>query len=239
MPIADSAVKQMIVTAQNANVQTAAKKMSSVVLTDNQFNHDGYWSKPMNKVLYIPLAEDLDLFDQNGYDLTVLEQHFAVSNNQSAREHRKHRMAIKQEWFTQEYKIEGAVLNHSLLFERKAYSGDALRQLENWARTLPLIHKVISMRSKWGLDFSMDYVDREGNAFEVLHWEWDSFDYEEISVIKRMIEPKLLGIDWEDAAAEILKNKDQWHHLDFFAQSDWKCNYFGIPRERFKMVAWE
>lgn len=213
--------------------------MSSVVLTDNRFDPNGYWSNPPAKMLYIPLAEDLDLFDQNGYDLTVLEQHFAVSNNVQAREHRKHRMAIKQEWFTQEYKIEGAVLNHSLLFERKAYAGAALKQLTNWAHSLPLLYKVISMRPKWGLDFSMDYVDREGNAFEVLHWEWDSFDYVEIETIKKIIEPRLLAIDWDDAAQEILKHKDQWHHLGFFEQSDWKCNYFGIPKERFKMVAWQ
>lgn len=193
----------------------------------------------MAKVLYIPIPDDLDLFDQNGYDLTVLEQHFAVSNDCRPMEHRRHRMAIKQEWFTQEHRVEGAVLNHSLLFERKAYTGAALKQLENWAKTLPLIYKIIAMRPKWGLDFSMDYVDREGNAFEVLHWEWDSFDYEEISEIKTSIEPKLKDIDWDDAAEQILKHKDQWHHLDFFQQSEWKCSYFGIPNERFKMVTWE
>jgi hypothetical protein len=84
----------------------------------------------------------------------------------------------------------------------------------------------------------MDYVDRAGNVFEVLHWEWDSFDYEEIQAVKLEIEPVLKAIDWQDAAQNILTNKDSWHHLDFFSQSAWKCNYFGIPEERFKMVAW-
>ena len=102
-----------------------------------------------------------------------------------------------------------------------------------------MIHKIISLRPKWGLDFSMDYVDRKGNCFEILHWEWDSFNYEEINNIKIIIEEKLLTIDWQDAGIQILKNKDQWHNLDFFAQSDWKCNYFGIPKERFKMVNWK
>jgi hypothetical protein len=49
----------------------------------------------------------------------------------------------------------------------------------------------------------------------------------------------LLAIDWDEAAEQILKHKAEWHHLDFFAQSAWKCNYFGIPRERFKMVSWQ
>ncbi len=210
-----------------------------IKLSTNSFDPDGYWTKPIAKLVYLPTAEDLDLFDQNGYDLTVLEQHFAYGNWVKPKRHREHIRAIKQDWFTQEDCIEGAHLNHSLLFERKGYAGDALKELKLWAKDLPLIHKIIALRPKWGLDFSMDYADRDGNAFEVLHWEWDSFDYVEVECIRKIIEPTLLSIDWNNAAQEILKRKEQWHHLDFFAQSDWKCRYFGIPRERFKMVAWQ
>jgi hypothetical protein len=85
----------------------------------------------------------------------------------------------------------------------------------------------------------MDYVDRQGYAFEVLHWEWDSFDYLEIEAVRKTIEPVLAAIDWQDAGRQILAAKDQWHHLDFFQQSRWKCKYFGVPEERFKMVAWQ
>jgi len=214
-----------------------ASKM--IILTNNQLNPNGYWDKPIGKMIFKPTIEDLDLFDQNGYDLTVLEQHFASTNDCRPAEHRKHRMAIKQEWFKQSHKIEGAVLNHSLLFERKAYTGRALEQLRQWAQNLPLIYKIIAMRSKWGLDFSMDYVDREGNAFEILHWEYDGFSYEEICAVKSEIEPKIIAIDFDQAGKDLIKYKDKWHHLDFFAQSDWKCEFFGIPRERFKMVVWE
>jgi len=126
-----------------------------------------------------------------------------------------------------------------VLFERKGYSGDAFEQLNTWTNKLPLVHKMISMRPKWGLDFSMDYVDREGNCFEVLHWEWDSFSYDEIEAIRKEIEPIFLSIDWDDAGRDMLKKKSEWHDLDFFAQSDWKCNYFNIPKERFKMVIWK
>ncbi len=212
--------------------------MSSVVITDNKFDPNGYWDKPVEKIVYLPTAEDIALFDQNGYDLTDLEKHYAYSNWTKPKKHREHRVALKQPWFTQEVTIEGPVLNHSLLFERKGYTGAALEELQYWAKTLPLIHKVIALRPKWGLDFSMDYVDCEGNAFEVLHWEWDSFDYDEIEAVRKEIEPVLLAIDWPQAAKDILKYKPQWHHLDFFAQSDWKCDFFGIPKERFKMVIW-
>jgi len=213
--------------------------MSTVVITDNQFDSNPYWSNPVEKILYQPTAEDVALFDQNGYDLTDLEKHYAYSNWSKPKQHREHRVALKQAWFTQDHRIEGVVLNHSLLFERKAYAGAALEQLQYWAKTLPLLHKIIAMRPKWGLDFSMDYADREGNAFELLHWEYDGFDYDEICEVKAQIEPKILAINWEQAAKDLIKYKHEWHHLDFFAQSDWKCNYFGIPKERFKMVIWD
>jgi hypothetical protein len=213
--------------------------MSSVVITDSKFDANGYWTNPVEKIVFLPTAEDVALFDQNGFDLTDLEKHYAYSNWTKPKKHREHRVALKQPWFVQDYTLEGSVLNHSFLFERKGYTGAALEELQYWARTLPLIHKVIALRPKWGLDFSMDYVDRQGNALEVLHWEWDSFNYDEIESVRKTIEPILLAIDWQDAGRQILAQKDQWHNLDFFTQSEWKCNYFGIPKEQFKMVAWQ
>jgi len=210
-----------------------------ITLTNNQFDANGYWDHPVEKLLYQPTIDDLNLFDQNGYDLTPLEQHFAYGNRIPPKKHREHLRAIKQEWFTQQPVIEGAHLNHSLLFERKGYTGAALKELKFWAKTLPLVNKVIALRPKWGLDFSMDYVDREGRAFEVLHWEWDSFNYDETQYIKQTVEPVLLAIDWKDAAQQILDHKEEWYTLDFFAQSRWKCKHFGIPEERFKMVSWQ
>jgi hypothetical protein len=213
--------------------------MLDLTLTDNCFNSSGYWSNPIAKLLFEPTPEDVELFDQNGYDLTKLEQHFAYGNHTKPKKQREHRFAIKFDWMTQPIKSEGAVLNHCSLFERKGYQGQALGELSHWAKKLPLVHKVIAIRPKWGLDFSMDYVDSNGNAFEVLHWEWDGFNYDEVQAQKVKQEPILLNTDWDDAGRRLLAHKDQWHHLDFFAQSAWKCKYFGIVNERFKMVIWE
>jgi hypothetical protein len=148
-------------------------------------------------------------------------------------------IALKSEWFTQPSKTHGAVINHALLFERKGYTGAALAQLHAWAQKIPLLYKVIRLRPKWGLDFSMDWADDSGNVFEVFHYEFDSFDYSEIQDIKLQLDEKLLHTDWNAAAQELLRRKSEWHHLGFFEQSDYKCAFFGLPSERFKMVAWE
>lgn len=211
--------------------------MQDLILTNNKFNSNPYWEVPLNSKAPLHYVTP-DLFDQNGYDLCMVERLYADNNNTQYAYHRTHRTAIRQNWFEQNYKKEGAVLNHAFLFERKGYNGRALDQLKEWSKDQPAYYRLINIKPKWGLDFSMDYYDHEGNTFEVLHWEYDGFDFNEINDMKLDVEDYLFEIDWDDAAKELLKCKDEWYHLDFFAQSDYKCNYFGIGSERWKMVVW-
>lgn len=211
--------------------------MQDLRVTDNKFNPNPHWEVPIGTSRTLAYVTH-DLFDQNGYDLNYIEKMYADRNSTPIEGHRSHRAAIRQAWFEQPWKNEGAVLNHALLFERKGYTGRALEQLHAWAKVYPAYYKMINIKPKWGLDFSMDYYDSEGNTFEVLHWEYDGFDFNEISDKKQEVEQHLASIDWDDAAKEILKRKDEWYSLDFFKQSDYKCNYFGIGSERWKMVVW-
>lgn len=213
-----------------------------LTVTENKFNSNGYWTNPIPYELHTwltaPSPSYIDIFDQNGYDLTELECMFAKANFQPTIVHR-HKQTLKQEWFVQQPKVEGAVLNHAYLFERKGYEGEAKDQLQQWATNNPLIYKLLSYRPKWGIDFSMDWVDRTGNVFEILHFEYDGFNYDEIEKVKQQLEPIFLNIDWDKAGEEMLHRKSEWHHLGFFEQSDWKCNFFNIMPERFKMVGWK
>lgn len=211
--------------------------MHDLTHTDCKFNSNPFWEKPLSATRPMPYVVP-DLFDQNGYDLCLVEQLYADVNGSYKESHRSHRVALRKPWLKQDYKKEGAVLNHALLFERKGYKGEALEQLKRWAQEYPAYYRLINIKPKWGLDFSMDYYDSEGNTFEVLHWEYDGFEYNEINDKKLQVEEQLVSIDWDDAAKEILKRKDEWYHLDFFKQSDYKCNYFGIGSERWKMVVW-
>jgi len=208
-----------------------------MILTENKFYANANWSDPC-ELTEVPDSNMVELFDQNGYRLTHLEVLYGESNQQLPVEHRKE-MTIKKDWFVQEEKTSGAVLNHAALFERKGYDGEALNQLKEWAKINNTLYKLVRYRSKWGIDFSMDYTDQDGNALEVLHYEFDGFDYSEILEMKLKLEPLILSTDWEFAAKKLLSQKDKWHHLDFFAQSDYKCAFFGLGSERFKMVAWE
>jgi hypothetical protein len=212
--------------------------LQDLTLTANGFDPDNVWTIPLANHK-APMYYVNDLFDQNGYDLSPLEQTYAKKHNVRIGSHRETVVALRKAWFTQPYKKEGAVLNHALLFQRKGFAGAALEQVKEWAKEQPAYYKLVNIRPKWGMDFSIDYYDSQGNTFEVLHWEFDCFDYNEAVDKKEEVEEHLRRTDWDAAAKELLKLKEHWYHLDFFKQSDYKCNYFGIGSERWKMVVWK
>lgn len=213
--------------------------MTQLYLAGNSFDPTPYWTIPVDSAS-IPGIDAVELFDQNGYDLSPLELMYSVPNNGWASVHRNHHhIALRKSWFSQPPADRGAVLNHSLLFERKGFSGAAREQLESWAKTVPLFWKVVKIRPKWGFDFSIDWADEQGNVFEILHYEFDGFDFAEVDDQRQLHEEKFQSVDWEGAAKQMLARKDEWHDLEFFEQSDWKCQFFGIGKERFKMVLWE
>ena len=209
-------------------------------LTDSKFNTSPYWSKPLTNIFACPPKDLVDLFDQNGYDLTKLEQLYAVANGENTTKQRdKEHITLRKTWFEDDSPESGPHINHSVMFERKGYTGEALEQLKSWTQYRPHFHKLVAMKPKWGLDFSIDYCDRQGNVFELLHWEFDGFEYNEIADKKANMEEFLLNQDWDDRAKVMLERKEEWHKLGFFEQSEWKTRFFGIDKERFKMVLWK
>ena len=134
--------------------------------------------------------------------------------------------------------VKGCHINHALLFERKGFAGPALYQLASWSGELPLVNKLIHINPKWGIDLAIDYVDNDGNVFELFHYEWDYFNYNRVMQAKKQIEDLALNTNWDEAALELIARKDEWISLPFFEQSDWKCKFYGIQPENFKENVW-
>ena len=200
------------------------------------------------RIDYTATINDLVIFDQSGYSLTPPESVFARDHGYGLWHHTPNikamwysvHPALRYPWFYPSgFITEGVHVNHCNLFERKGFSEDAYNQVKEWCDECPLFYKLLKLRPKWGLDFSLDYCDKDGNVFEVVHWEWDTFDYNEHIEKKEYYEEKFLKIDWNSGAKYLLANKDKWHSLNFVEQSKFKCEYFGIEKEQFKMVPWE
>jgi len=202
--------------------------------TDQNLDSTSTWSIPLADD-YVPSRYCVNHFDQNGYDLTPLEQEYAAANQTSVKAVRW-RCAIRKPWFVSDV-ANGVHLNHADLYERKGYHGAAHEQILNYAAAVPLIYKLIHLRPKWGIDVSLDYVDSQC-AFEVFHYEWDDFDYHRVQHKQAEIEQLVLRTDWEDFAKSLWRMHDHWMHLDFVGQAQFKTDYLGIEPERFKLVAW-
>jgi hypothetical protein len=205
-------------------------------IANTVFSKQAYYTEPTLEVDVLRDPNCVDLFDQNGYHLTKAEQAFLVANGYDPIE-RRHEDCLRQDWIVWD-KREGAHINHSDIFERKGFNGTAKLQLEKFAVTNPMLYKLVKMKPKWGIDISIDYVSEDA-VFEVFHYEWDSFDYNAVVEKKLEIEQFILSKDWDDIAKILWKKKDLWYDLNFFDQTQWRTDFFGLSPEKFKNVIWE
>jgi len=198
-----------------------------------------YWHKALPpQIEHRMRPRDVYLFDQNGYDMCEAEQIYAILNGYVPQQHRE-RWTYKIEWMRDvENSVGGAHLNHADLYMRRGFCDEAYEQLLKLGDKWPVFHKLANMKPKWGIDISVDYADSDGNTFELLHYEWDDFNLPVVLEKKTEIEQLIQGVNWDQRAKEMLERKDEWYPLDFFAQSDWKAEFWGLSCEKFKEVVW-
>ena len=208
----------------------------SIKIANTALNKTAYFTDPIEDVNVLRDKNSVDLFDQNGYHLTKAEQAFLPYNGYEPVA-RRHEDCLRYDWLLWDKK-EGAHINHSDLFERKGFTSTAKVQLEAMSEYNPMLWKLIKMKPKWGIDISIDYVS-ELKCFEVFHYEWDSFIYEEVIEKKLEIEKFILNLDWDQTAIDLWKVKHEWINLDFFEQTQWRTDFFGLEPEKFKNVIWE
>ncbi len=205
-------------------------------IANTRFSSNANYIFPAEDIETLEDPKSVSLFDQNGYHLTKAEQAFLIPNGYNPIE-RRHEDVLRRDWLIWD-KYEKAHINHSDLFERKGFQASALTQLKEVAKGNPMLYKLIHMKPKWGIDISIDYVSEEG-VFEVFHYEWDSFEYQPAVEKKEEIEEFTVKQDWDDIANVLWKKRDEWYYLDFFEQSKWRTDFFGLSPGKFKNVIWD
>ena len=194
-----------------------------------EFTDNPYLTKPIarHQVETLPFKD----FDKDGYEVpTPLEWlHYEANNVELNREIQFH-IAPVQEWYHDTEQSEhGLVLDHCMLLTRYAFAGEAKEQLENVKQNRPILQKLLNIKPKWGIDFSLDYVTHD-IVMEVIHIEQDFDNLDEAKGAKERLENIINNTDWYDGAMRLYQRKDEWINLSSDDHSDYKAQFFGWER---------
>lgn len=164
---------------------------------------------------------DFKYYDKDGFELNKAEQKFYQANGFPIIDCLNH-LCWQEPWFELQDKNKKLILDHSMFLCRASYGERALEQLEKSKKAVPTADLIMRTRQKWGFDFALDAVAEDGTVYEVLHIEYDNYDYVTFSDQLLMFDYKVRHTDWYDCAEQIWQKRDEWQHLSGFAQNDWK-----------------
>lgn len=161
-------------------------------------------------------------FDKDGFELTSAERVFYTASGFKLNYCLNHN-CWQEQWL---HMAGGNIfLDHCLILHRAGFGGEALEQLSAIKKHDPRASFLINCRPKWGFDFALDGVDKEGNCFEVVHIEYDTLDANKFQEQLERTEQQIYNIDWVDAAKKVEQHKDKWQHLKGFEQNHWKAEF--------------
>lgn len=177
------------------------------------------------------LESSMKFFDKDGYELNETERLYHEYNDVDLSERHLYHIANHKSWFVDEDKSEsGFVLDHSMLMQRWDYQGRARNQIHRLIKKKPTLGKLLSIRQKWGLDFSLDYVDPTGWSTEIFHMEADYLSLSKALENKKRAEDLILSTEWDNILDQIVDRKTEWQDLCSDDQADWKARLVGWHR---------
>lgn len=169
--------------------------------------------------------DDLRYYDKDGFELNLAEQKFYSAMGFPIDSNILNHHCWQEPWFELESKKHNLLLDHSMFLCRCSYDGEAAEQLRQLKNQFPQVDYLLRTRRKWGFDFALDAVADDGTVYEVLHIEYDNFDYSNFKDRLIWFEYLVRHYDWIDAAKRIWETRDLWQNLQGFEQNHWKANF--------------
>jgi hypothetical protein len=200
-----------------------------LVRQHEEFSESPYLTKSIPQ--HIVDTYSLKDFDKDGYEVPApLERAYYEAEGIKLNHEIQYHIAPVIPWYIDANNSEvGLVLDHCMLLQRFAFAGAARAQLEQAIWRRPILQKLLSIKPKWGIDFSLDYVDH-GIVMEVIHIEQDFDTLEEANKAKMKLEQIIENTNWYKGAHELNAKRHEWEHLSSDDQSDYKAQHFGWHR---------
>lgn len=165
-------------------------------------------------------------FDRDGYELTEVEmaihEFFSIEIGDCLNHH-----SVCQNWI--EFDEFPIMLDHSFISARYGYDEEAKEAIKKKAEKDPRFLKMLSLRPKFGIDISLDFV-YEGRITELVHIEADFTNIAEAIDAKEQAEEILSKVDFMKKAEELISLRSEWESLQSDDQSDYKARHFGFNR---------
>ncbi len=170
-------------------------------------------------------TKDFQYYDKDGFELNLAEQKFYAAMKYPIWNNILNHSCWQEPWFELEQNNNDLILDHSMFLCRCNYERSAAEQLIKLKEHIPAADLLLRTKRKWGFDFALDAVAEDCTVYEVLHIEYDSYDYDIFKNRMLNFEWTVRHTDWRSAAQNVWKNKDKWENLKAFEQNHWKAKY--------------
>lgn len=165
-------------------------------------------------------------FDKDGFELNAAEQLYYRANGYHIDANFLNKPAWMSNWISEDMGPDWGtkfVLDHCFTTYRCNYRGKAYDHIKGYAENHPAAKWLLQIRPKWGIDFDLGALNSEGEMFELLHVEYDTYFYRDFNETRKRLEDRILEIDWHKAADEIWDRREEWRFLSGYKQNDWKA----------------
>lgn len=168
--------------------------------------------------------DDFKWYDKDGFELNSAERKFYTAMGHPIHHLILNHTAWQEPWFELENKDSNLSLDHSMILCRCNYEDAALEQLTKLQTTIPMANFLIQTKNKWGYDFALD-ATIDNQAFEVLHVEYDNYNYDKYESSMIWFDQYVRHADWTSVASSVWSHRDEWTHLHGFEQNHWKAKF--------------
>ena len=170
-------------------------------------------------------ALDFQYVDKDGFELNQAEIKFYNAMNYPIHYGTLNHTCWQVPWYTLTKNNDNIFLDHAVVLQRCDYEGPAREQIEEFTEYTPHSYYLLQLRPKWGYDIDINAISQDNTAFEILHIEYDTNDYDQFVLAKSQIEEFIENTDWSKAKQDIWNNRNEWELLKGYDQNNWKAKH--------------